>query len=57
MGGGILRKFRSNDDSTGLTKIDYSLPTLTICGSKDGLYRVSRAAEGYFHQVVNINAD
>jgi len=28
--------------------------TLTISGSKDGLYRISRAAEGFWHSVTNI---
>ena len=54
MGGGILRTHRSNNNDTGLTHFDYPVPTLTICGTKDGLYRVTRAAEGYFHQFLNI---
>jgi hypothetical protein len=54
MGGGLLRGHRSNNDETGLTVFNYDTPTLTICGSKDGLYRVFRCAEGYFHQFLNI---
>jgi len=53
MGGG-LQGHRSNDDFTGQTVFDYDTPTLTICGSKDGLYRVFRCAEGYFHQFLSI---
>ena len=54
MGGGLLRTHRSNNNDTGLTHFDYPVPTLTISGTKDGLYRVTRAAEGYFHQFLNI---
>ena len=54
MGGGLLRGVRTNNNETGLTEINYDVPTLTIAGTKDGLYRVTRAAEGYFHQFLNI---
>jgi len=54
MGGGLLRDVRTNNNDTGLTEINYDVPTLTIAGTKDGLYRVTRAAEGYFHQFLNI---
>jgi len=52
MGGGILRKYRTNVNETGNTSFG-SIPTLTISGTKDGLYRISRGAEGYFHGVQN----
>lgn len=29
-------------------------PTLTIGGSKDGLMRITRIAESYWHQITNI---
>lgn len=56
MGGGILRTYRRNDNDTGLTHFDTKIPTMTISGTKDGLYRVSRAAEGYWHGVENVEA-
>jgi pimeloyl-ACP methyl ester carboxylesterase len=53
MGGGITREKYVNNNSTGLTEINM-IPTLSIHGTKDGLYRISRSAEGYYHQVENI---
>jgi len=53
MGGGITRGNYVNNNSTGLTEIDM-IPTLSIHGTKDGLYRISRSAEGFYHQVENI---
>lgn len=57
MGGGILRKYRSNNNDTGLTHFDVPIPTMTLAGTKDGLYRVSRAAEGYWHGNENVETD
>lgn len=57
MGGGILRNHRSNNNDTGLTHFEVVIPTMTIAGTKDGLYRVTRAAEGYWHGHMNIEAD
>jgi pimeloyl-ACP methyl ester carboxylesterase len=53
MGGGILRENYVNNNSTGLTEIDM-ITSLSIHGTKDGLYRISRSAEGFYHQVENI---
>lgn len=50
-----MRTHRRNDNNTGLTLIDNKIPTLTIAGTKDGLYRITRAAEGYFHSYENID--
>lgn len=55
MGGSISRVERHNDELTGLTVIDRQPPTLSLAGTTDGLYRISRNAEAYFHQVININ--
>ena len=53
MGSVLLRDYHSlNDDGT--THWDYSVPTLTLGGTKDGLMRVSRLAEAYWHQYTNI---
>jgi hypothetical protein len=30
---------------------------LTLLGEKDGLLRISRGAEAYWHQQININKD
>jgi len=57
MGGGILRSFRSNNNETGLTHFHTVIPTLTIAATKDGLYRATRAAEGYWHGVTNVEAE
>jgi len=48
MGGGVVRGDRVNEPSTGNTQIN-AVPTMTISGTKDGLYRISRAGEGFFH--------
>ena len=55
MGSGLDREHRSNNNETGLTEFNYEVPTLSICGTKDGLFRVTRAAENYFHQFLNID--
>jgi hypothetical protein len=50
----LLRSTRSIDESEGTSVYDYSTPTLTIGGSKDGLMRITRVAESYWHQITNI---
>lgn len=53
MGSVLLRSTHSiNDDGT--THFDYPVPTLTMGGTKDGLLRISRVAESYWHQIENI---
>lgn len=56
MSSALLRSTHSIQDD-GTTLFDYSTPTLTLSGSKDGLMRVTRIAESYFHQEVNITDD
>ena len=51
----LLRDTRAIQED-GTTLFDYSTPTLTIGGTKDGLMRITRVAESYWHQVTNINA-
>lgn len=53
MGSVLLRENHSIDDS-GMTKWDYDVPTLTLAGTKDGLLRISRVAEAFWHQYTNI---
>lgn len=55
MGSVLERKQRSiNDDGT--TAFDYDVPTLTLSGEKDGLMRVTRGVEAYWHQETNIQS-
>lgn len=55
MGSVLLRDTRKiNDDGT--THFNYTVPTLTLGGTKDGLMRVSRLAEAYWHQYKNIES-
>ena len=51
----LLRDRRTVQSSDGTTLYDYSTPTLTIGGTKDGLMRITRVAESYYHQVENIS--
>lgn len=55
MGSVLLRDNRSITDQ-GESKFDYEVPTLTIGGTKDGLLRISRVAESYWHQYTNIDS-
>ena len=57
MGSVLLRKHRSLNNVKGTTNFDYKVPTLTLGGTKDGLMRVSRLAESYWHQYKNIQPD
>ena len=53
MGSGMQRSNHElNEDGT--THWNWDVPTLTINGTKDGLYRISRVAEGWWHQYKNI---
>lgn len=56
MGSVLLRNTRNITES-GKTVFHYDIPTLTIAGELDGLLRVSRAAESYWHQYINIEAN
>ena len=50
-----MRKHRTNNNATGLTTFDNFIPTMTIAATKDGLYRCTRAGEGYWHGFDNID--
>ena len=54
MGSVLLRSYH-NLESTGKTLFDYPSPVLTLGGTKDGLLRVTRVAEAYYHQIENID--
>ena len=55
MGSTLLRSKR-DINKTGTTTYDFPVPTLTIGGTRDGLMRISRVAESYWHGVKNIDA-
>ena len=56
MGSALLRKQRDINDE-GHTKFkDLKTPTLSLFGLKDGLLRISRGAESYWHQEKNIDS-
>jgi len=54
MGSVLLRTTRAIE-SNGKTKFNFELPVLTITGTKDGLMRVTRAAESFWHSNVNVD--
>lgn len=55
MGSVLVRDTRSVQETDGSTLYDYETPTLTLGGTKDGLMRVTRVAESFWHQVSNID--
>ena len=48
--GSVLLRGKRNITDSGETHFDYKTPTLTLLGEKDGLLRISRGAEAYWHQ-------
>lgn len=55
MGSVLLRNTRKIT-STGSTLYDYDVPTLNLVGELDGLLRISKGAETYWHSHVNIDS-
>lgn len=55
MGSVLLRSAR-NITADGSTVFHSATPTLTLVGEKDGLMRISRGAEAYWHQAENVQA-
>lgn len=53
--GSVLLRGTRKVQANGLTKFNVNKPVLTLCGELDGLMRVSRCAESYYHQVENID--
>lgn len=53
--GSVLLRGTRKVQTNGLTKFNIDLPTLTLCGELDGLLRITRCAESYYHQVENID--
>lgn len=54
MGSVLLRNTR-NITNSGHTLFHYDVPTLTLNGELDGLLRISRGAEAYWHSKINVD--
>lgn len=54
--GSVLTRDQRKINSDGTSLYDYSVPTLTIGGTKDGMMRISRVAESFWHSHINIEA-
>jgi len=53
--GSVLTRDKRSIDTDGTTVFDYGVPTMAIGGSKDGLMRMSRVAESFWHTNMNVN--
>jgi predicted alpha/beta hydrolase family esterase len=47
--GSVLTRDNHSLNKDGTTHFYYPVPTLTLGGTKDGLMRISRMAEAYYH--------
>jgi hypothetical protein len=56
MGSVNLGMYRNITDSGSTVFAKGTPPTLTLSGELDGLLRISRAAEAYWHGEINIDA-
>jgi hypothetical protein len=54
--GAVLTRDQRSINADGTSHIDYNVPTLTLGGTKDGLMRISRVAESFWHSNLNIEA-
>lgn len=52
--GSTLTREKHSINSDGTTHFDYEVPTMTIAGTKDGLMRISRISEQFWHTNINI---
>jgi len=52
--GSVLERGNHKINDDGTTHFNFKVPTLTMGGSKDGLMRITRVAESWYHQVENI---
>lgn len=53
-GSGLLANTRAILDD-GTTEFSIKTPSLTLGGTKDGLFRITRGAVSYWHQITNIS--
>jgi pimeloyl-ACP methyl ester carboxylesterase len=54
--GSVLTREKREILDDGNTQFNYGVPTMSVAGSKDGLLRLSRAAEQFWHTNINISA-
>lgn len=54
--GSVLTREKHTINDDGTTQMNYGVPTMAVTGSKDGLMRISRAAESFWHSNININS-
>jgi hypothetical protein len=55
--GSTLTREKHSINKNGTTHWDYQTPTMSIGGTKDGLMRVSRMAESFWHSNINVEKD
>jgi pimeloyl-ACP methyl ester carboxylesterase len=54
--GSVLTRDKHTLNDDGSTHWNYDVPTLTLGGTKDGLMRVTRLTEAYWHQIKNVES-
>jgi len=55
--GSVLERSTVEILADGTSHFNFVTPTLTLGGTKDGLMRVSRVAESFWHTHENINSE
>ena len=55
--GSVLERGTREILADGTSYFNYGVPTLTLGGTKDGLMRISRVAESFWHAHENIAAE
>jgi len=56
LGSVMNRQYRSISKTDGSTVFDFPADTITIGATKDGVTRITRVAEAYWHQIKNISS-
>lgn len=52
--GSTLTREKHSINPDGTTHWNYQTPTMSVGGTKDGLMRVSRMAESFWHSNINV---
>ena len=55
--GSVLTRDTREIQADGSSHYSFDVPTLTLGGTKDGLMRISRVAESYWHSYENITPE